>query len=300
MKRHEYEYDEVVVGNNLAAIFYSYLNYLPLIFKEKNPPHFYERFEVDFPLDKLLLTNPETTLNTPAGQIAMGTDKLQIYDRLLFVLSLAGKIPISDKIEKIRLEENTLKVTTQRAKSIKIKFNKLHVFGPELIQNLEKSASEKRKHLVQDKFRIVLEEHDYDLIKVGDDFVYEIFFYANENIKKRKEIVVTSFLDEAELLKFDYSLIPLKYKLRSIFEKSGIKKRAYEQEIILDYINREVYNCDANKYKKIENVTFDYRTEKEICLSTPRRMRHQTHSTLLGVYPWRLNHLLLDSSGMIR
>ena len=104
MKKHVYEYDEIVVGSGLAAIFYSYINQLPLIFKEQNPPHFYERFEADFPLDKLFLTNPIEALNTPQGQIKVGASKLQIYDRLLFVLSLAGKIPISDKIEKIRLE----------------------------------------------------------------------------------------------------------------------------------------------------------------------------------------------------
>jgi hypothetical protein len=300
MKKHVYEYDEVVVGSGLSAIFYSYINQLPLIFKEENPPQFYEHFEADFPLDGLFLTNPPGTLNTPQGQIKVGTSKLQMYDRLLFVLSVAGKIPISDKIEKIRSEGNTLKIATQRARSIKIKFNKLRVFDPELIQNLNRLSSQKKKCLVQDKFRVVMEEHDYDLIRVNDDFVSEIRFYANEVIKKRKEIVVTSFLTDDDLLKFDYSLIPMKYKLRSIFENLGLKKRVYEQEIVLDYINREVYNRDTSEYEEVENIVFDFRTEKEICLNTLQHMHHQTRLTLLDVYPWRLNHLLLDSSGMIR
>jgi len=300
MKKHVYEYDEVVVGSDLSAIFYAYVGQSPLIFKEQNPPHFYEHFEADFPLDKLFLTNPTEALNTPQGQIKVGASKLQIYDRLLFVLSLAGKIPISDKIEKIRLEGNTLKIATQRARSIKIKFNKLRVFDPELIQNLNRLSSEKKKCLVQDKFRVVMEEHDYDLIRVGDDFISEVHFYANEAIKKRKEIIVTSFLADADLLKFDYSLIPMKYKLRNIFENLGLKKRAYEQEIVLDYINREVYNRDTSEYEEVENVVFDHRTEKEICLSILQHMHRQIHLTLLDVYPWRLNHLLLDSSGMIR
>jgi hypothetical protein len=34
MKKHIYEYDEIVVGNNLAALFYCYKNLCPLLFKE--------------------------------------------------------------------------------------------------------------------------------------------------------------------------------------------------------------------------------------------------------------------------
>ena len=57
MKGHVYEYDEVVVGGNLAAVFYCYINQCPLIFKRYDYPHFYEYFESDFPLEKIFLIN---------------------------------------------------------------------------------------------------------------------------------------------------------------------------------------------------------------------------------------------------
>ena len=56
MKRHIYEYDEVVIGSNLSAILYAYVERKPLLFKEYNPPFFYEHFDVAVPLENLFLS----------------------------------------------------------------------------------------------------------------------------------------------------------------------------------------------------------------------------------------------------
>jgi len=42
MKRHVYEYDEVVVGSDLAALLYAYKHCRPIIFKNILPPKIYE------------------------------------------------------------------------------------------------------------------------------------------------------------------------------------------------------------------------------------------------------------------
>jgi len=57
-----------------------------------------------------------------------------------------------------------------------------------------------------------------------------------------------------------------------------------------------VYNFDTVSIQKEENIIHDKRTEKQLCQSIVPAI----HSHLLGAYPWRLNHLLLDSNGMIR
>jgi len=294
MKGHVYEYDEVVVGSGLAAIFYSYINQLPLIFKEKNPPYFYERFEADFPLDKILLTNFNENLNTPTGQVKVGALKLQVYNRLLFILGASGLMPFSDKINKIRLDNNLLKIITKRARSALIKYNKLRIFDAADLQGLPQIKKNKKKRRVHDWFKIKTREHNFDLINVGDEFINKIYFIKEQNIKKA---LVVSNLSEEELLNFDYSVVPMKYKLKEIFIKNNIEKP--QRGFILDHLQREMYNCDTIEFSSKNNIVFDNRTEEETCQNILQSTRHTTRLALLGVYPWRLNHLLLDSNGTI-
>jgi hypothetical protein len=203
-------------------------------------------------------------------------------------LSLAGKIPISDKIEKIRLEEGVLKIATQRAKTVKIKFNKLRVFSPELIEGLSQVKVKKVKNLVHDWFKIRAKSCNFDLVCLNNDFIKKILFL-------NKKILVISNLSDQDLLDFDYSIVPMKYSLLKILDQSGIKKKNYERKIILEHIARKIYNLDTIKVKSKKNIIIDDRVEREICQEALK-----TRLSLLDVYPWRLNHLLLDSNGMIR
>jgi len=294
MKKHVYEYNEVVVGSGLAAIFYSYINQLPLIFKEQNPPHFYERFEADFPLDKILLTNFNESLDTPDGRIEVGTLKLQVYNRLLFILGASGLMPFSDKINKIRLDNNLLKIITKRARSAFIKYNKLRIFDARGLEGVSQTKKNKKKRRVHDWFKIKTQEHNFDLINVGDEFINKIYFVKEQNTKKA---LVVSNLSEKELLSFDYSIVPMKYKLKEIFIKNNIEKP--QRGLILDHFRREVYNCDTIEFSSKNNIVFDNRTEEQTCQNILQSTHHTTHSALLDVYPWRLNHLLLDSNGTI-
>ena len=295
MKRHVYEYDEVVIGSNLSAILYAYVEQKPLLFKDYNPPFFYEHFDVNVPFENLFFTNVENTLRTPQGEIKVGVSKLEIYNRLLFVLSLSGLIPLSNKIQSIRIEDNSLKISTERARLIRIKYNKLRVFNPEMIKgaNIE---IKKEKKLVHDIFKIKCEKHNYNLLNGDDDFAQTAYFMNNEKKTVSKQVLVVSKLTDEQLNDFDFSIVPLKYKLKKILQKNNIKKRAYESKISLEHTKRSVYNFDTVSLQEEKNIIYDKRTEKQLC----QNIVLTTHSRLLGVYPWRLNHLLLDSRGMIR
>ena len=294
MKKHVYEYDELVVGSGLAAIFYSYINQLPLIFKEQNPPHFYERFEADFPLDKILLTNFNESLNTPKGQIKVGTLKLQVYNRLLFVLGASGLMPFSDKISKIRLDKNLLKIIMKHGRTARIEYNTLRIFDATDLQGIPQVKKNKKKSKVHDWFKIKTQEHNFDMISVDDEFINKIYFVKERGAKKA---LVVSNLSEKELLSFDYSVVPMKYKLKEIFIKNNIEKP--QRGFILDHLQRDVYNCDTIEFNSKNNIVFDNRTEEQTCQNILQPIHHTTHLALLGVYPWRLNHLFLGSNGTI-
>ena len=295
MKRHTYEYDEIVVGSTLAALFYCYKNLRPLLFVGGAAPFIFEHFEEDFPFENIFFTNELHQTNTPNGCINVGRKKLEIYNQLLFILSTSGLVPFSDKIEKIRLEGKRLSVITNRARTLLIKFNKLRIFPLDVVEGLEVEKIEKRDLKVLDIFKITSKKHNFDLIDVGDSFVNKIHFVESKRRKDVKQIVVVSFLNNKEVESFDFSIVPLKYKLKAILEQSGIEKRDYDSHINLDFIKREIYIQDIKHYKDKDIIT-DTRTEREICLDQQQLMR----SNLLGAYPWRLHHLLLDSNGMIR
>ena len=295
MKRHAYEYDEIVVGSTLAALFYCYKNLRPLLFVGGAAPFIFEHFEEDFPFENIFFTNELHQTTTPNGCINVGRKKLEIYNQLLFILSTSGLVPFSDKIEKIRLEGKRLSVITNRARTLLIKFNKLRIFPLDVVEGLEVEKIEKQDLKVLDIFKITSKKHNFDLIDAGDSFVNKIHFVESERRKDVKHIAVVSFLNGEEVESFDFSIVPLKYKLKAILEQSGIEKRDYDSHINLDFIKREIYIQDIKHYKG-NDITTDARTEKEICLDQQQLMR----SNLLGAYPWRLHHLLLDSNGMIR
>ena len=295
MKKHVYEYDEVVVGNNLAALFYCYKNLCPLLHKEGAPLFSFDFFEKDFPLEDIYLTNSLHELKTPTGSTYVGRKKLEIYSELLFILSAAGLVPFSDKIEKMRLEEKQLKVITKRGRSSMVKFNKIRVFSPDTLDGIGLIKVKKQKLRVLDIFRIISKKHNFNLIKTEDNFVNEIQFVNSKKRKDIKNIMVFSSLSKKEVDSFNFSVVPLKYKLRDVLEQNGIEKRKYDSNIILDFIDRKTYNQDI-KYYDDKSIIIDTRTEREICQGRKQSMC----SNLLGAYPWRLHHLLMDSNGMIR
>ena len=300
MKRHTYEYDEVVVGASMAAVLYAYINQCPLLFQELGAPHPFERFEKDFPIDKIYFTNELAEINTPFGKEVWGAPKLELYNRLLFLLSLAGLVPAADKISSMRVDDNNiLKIATKRARSINFKFKKLTIFEPNMINDLVIEERIEPECIVYDRFKIRTKKHNFDLIDIRDEVgsINKIWFVAGEKRKDSKEIVVVSRLSVAQLHDPTYSLIAMKYEIKQIFTSAGIEKRDYDYELGLDYLNRDVYYIDTSKYTTDKNVIIYKRTEKEICLNIPQKAA--TTLTSLDAYPLRVNHLLMDSNGTI-
>ena len=302
MKRHLYEYENLVVGGNLQAIFFAYINNYPLLFKETQPPLDFEYFEHDFPIEKLMLTKQENFLNTPYGAKKFANQKREVYDRLLFSLSLAGLVPVADKVRSISIEdEETIKISTERARQVNINFKKLYIFEPKIVYGLDiEEHQEVEECTVYDTFKIRSKTHDFNLIDIDDiekghDFVNKIWFMPKE---KPNTVVIKSRSTREKINDSEYGVINIKYKLKGIFEKAGIEKRNYDKELFLDFLSKEVYYVDKNVYKSSDSIIIDRRTEREVCLNIAHHQ--QMTSSLLGAYPWRINHLFLDSSGTIR
>jgi hypothetical protein len=107
LRDHTYEYDKIIIGSSVSALLYSYFNNIPAIFTNIEKPKFFERFSLNTNFNHL-------GLNTADSNQTIGIPKYHIWGRLVYLLSYAGLLPLSDKAISIRLEdESILRVATE-------------------------------------------------------------------------------------------------------------------------------------------------------------------------------------------
>ena len=136
-KNHHYKIDKLVIGTDLSALIYAYLNNYTFIYKEVIEPTPFEFLPLDFPLHLFNHEKIEINMTSLDGTAKFGTPKLELWNRLVFVMSCSGLLPFALKDITIR-EENDLVVVKTKSRNyyyeagevIKIKntFHKYKVF----------------------------------------------------------------------------------------------------------------------------------------------------------------------------
>ena len=232
MKDHVYHYEKIVIGGDLRAIIFAYYNSLPLVFVNLQEPKFYERFRWNLDLASLGIKNLATSLNTPNGPWTYGVQKNKIWRHLLYILSMSGLVPLSDKVQKLRIEDNNiLKVTTEHSRMIKLSFDKIVVFDNESLEGFpapHASDDPQKVYKVLDWMNVRSGmSHPYDVIERDDTFVTQIYFYPSERIdgnhRDKKDLVAISYLTKDEMNDFQFSDTYARFKVCDLMKKSGIR-----------------------------------------------------------------------------
>ncbi|MBW1717697.1 MAG: hypothetical protein JRJ77_18105 [Deltaproteobacteria bacterium] len=174
MKEQTYEYERIVIGGSLASLLYGYLNNIPVIYSMPRIPLFYE---VD------------------SERIA----KRQIWQDLSFQMSLAGLLPMGDKVESMRVDENVIKAFTDGPVYGAFRFDELIVFDDTNLVGWKGTLKKKRKMKVLDWINDRKSApHDVVRLTGSNDFVRDIYFYPSErmdgNPKKKRDILAISYL----------------------------------------------------------------------------------------------------------
>ena len=138
------------MGSGIEAAAYSYIRGTPLVLNEHLPPHRFDFFDPEIKLEKVDLKNTKSEIVTPSGSLYAGMSKLDVWQHTLFLLSLSGLCSLSEKTESIRVEENTLKVTTKGSRLIKFNFEKLTIFNEDNVYGLGPPAEK-----VEPRFRVI-------------------------------------------------------------------------------------------------------------------------------------------------
>ena len=234
-REHELNYDTVVVGNNLAALKYAFVNQTPIIVYKAQPPH---RFSEEY----------------VEGE----------YGRLCFSLSLAGLLPLADKVESIRYQESgPLKVTTKNSFLITIHFDKLLVFSDDGMQGLPAPVGKTNNiYEVIDWINVRSGmSHEHERLESKSDFVRWVHFYPTDRLDghhpNKKDAAAVSYMTEEQLEDPEWSDTYVRFKVLDMMRGAGIRGQscgASNYALRIETALREVFPVGKNIYSDTQNV----------------------------------------------
>ena len=266
LNKHIFHFDNIVVGGSLDALLYSYFTHSKCIFVKDRPP-----FEFD---------NLDESLKERFG---VETER-ELWERLIFSLSLEGLLPLSDKAATISITDKEVKAVSHNSRLFRFSFDKMVVFDDEGISGLPlKEETKNQKVKVADWFHVHSGmKHDHWLLESGDDFVNQIIFYPSKRYGKqkpdtrRKDLVSVSYIDEKELKEFDYSNTMVKFKVLEMMKEAGIKgaRNGRDQQnpekykyyaVKVEHVEREILHKPKATFKKDERFEFYPDVKSLIC-----------------------------------
>jgi len=255
-----YEYDELVIGFTYNAVLYSYLNELPIVGVVYRPPIIFE---------------------TAGTRL-----KRDMYEEMVFLLSLSGLAPFSNMVTSIRLSENNvLNIVVGETTVIKAKFNKLTVFDEEGLQGFAPPINQEvKKYQVLDWFNVRRGmTHSHDLLRSDSNFVEYVRFYPTMRLDghhpDKKDLVAFSTMTQEEIDVWEGSEAHARLKILKMMKEAGIRGtrngrnplyperssqeyKYYAVSIQHDY--REKIPITRDKYEDTETVFHNYQTADEI------------------------------------
>ena len=197
MNQHEYEYDKLVIGGSLASLVYAYHESLPIIWTEARLPHFFDKTEDGIP-------------------------KIDLWQKMAFLLSMAGLAPMGGKATSWRIEDDgILKVIGKEPYYVKFKAEEVEYYD-EILDEKEDTIFEV-VDWVSVRSGMV---HDFDHLSSEDDFLKHVYFYKTKRVDgnhDKKDAVCLSYMTRAQLLDDDYSETYIRLKLIDMMKEAGIK-----------------------------------------------------------------------------
>lgn len=153
----KYQYENLVIGGSLDAVYFAFTNGYPIIFKI-----------LEKPFEKELTKEND--------------NKRALMEFLLFILSLAGLVPFGDSISNIKIEgKEKIIVFGKNPWTFEIQTKKIY--------NFIKNQNENDLLKVVDWLNVMkLQNHSVKFLKIEekDSFVKEIYFYVSKRLNRYK------------------------------------------------------------------------------------------------------------------
>jgi hypothetical protein len=284
LKEHIYEFDEVVIGLTTSSLLYSYIFNLPILYKFKSSPRFFEFVDNSVNLTKTGLMKENKQLNFPKGKLVRSYSKKNVMAHLYMIQSLCGNIPFKDEISDLRVdeEEKILKITTHTQRVFKYKFNKLRIFDTRGLEFLVESGITSDKHYVLDEFEIKIKNDKFfHIIPKEGDFPRNIYISSD-----KKRLMAHSLLTPTEMNFPDFSSFFISKQVERELASHNIKAK-------LKYVKRYYEEKDPNEYEERDWYIIDKRNEEEVW----KDRKINTYHTWLGSFRSRMVQRIMDTLG---
>ena len=222
--RHVHTCDTIVVGSDLNAIIFSYINGYIFINNHYSEPPYFDTLDLsDITGAVSLYDDICEKMGPKTGEIS----KEKVWNYISVLLSVRGLHPFSDKVKSIRIRDNSLKVFTHDSKMIKCNFNNLFIFDDLHVEDIPFDYRKKdAKYRVLDWYKVESGAlHSHEQINGDDDFVNKIHFYPSIYNPLLKHMVSVSFLTKEQLKDPEYSEIYMRYKIIDMLTAAGIRGR---------------------------------------------------------------------------
>ena len=223
-----YNYDNVVVGSCFDAVLFAFSNNYPLLFTAPDMPFRFDYVPHDVDLSCLKLDNKSSIIKTDKEEVVVGLPKTYLWERMMFLLSLDSKVPLSNLCTSMRRRDNKIVCSNEYSKIAEINFKTCHFFYDSNASNFvnEKTLATD-KYICYDWIAINRGgKQDIDLIETGDQLAREMWFYPSDRIDGKtliKDVCSVSLLTQEEMRDFNYSQTMAKFKLIHEMESRGLK-----------------------------------------------------------------------------
>ena len=221
-------YNKLVIGSNLRALLYAYNNNLPVVFAKPERPFRFDYFEPTLDLSFIGIEPQIRELQTFSEPKLVGTPRAVLWEALAFSLSIDGLCPLSNLCHSMRANDGILVCSNEYSKIAEFKFDECVFFGDNSVTGIAVEKEPKnKKYICYDWIAINRGgKIAQDYIHMGDEFVHHMWLYSSDRIDGNtgvKDACLISYLNEQQLLDFDYSETMARFKMLSDMDKCGLK-----------------------------------------------------------------------------
>ncbi len=263
---------KIITGGSLESLFYAYIHETPIVLTQPYVP-----FELDMVEDNSFFELLGYTAEMPLT-------KVQIWDRLVFVLSMAGLVMMPNNVKNVRQEGNKIIFSLNDNSRFIIAYERKVSFDKHLDGEVD----------VYDWFdiRSGAKTELQEINDTEDNLVHKIIFYDSQRKgtggKGFKDLVAVSRMQKTELHEYENSEGYVRLKTLNMMKEQGMRGRpnGYNKKgkqqfyaLKIEHMHREIVKRYKPKFTMQETLN-QIREEKELWKLT-KKLLHQKQISIL-------------------
>ncbi len=222
------ERSHIVVGSSLSALLFAYVNNYPTLFTKPIPPFRFDYLSTKLDLSRLKIPFNNLTLKSFDAKMQVGTQKVLLWERLLFLQSLKGNLISTRDTHSLRFSDDKIIVSNEYSKIMDLAFERCYYYGDiGAVGFVEKTNVDASTYICYDHIAFNSGgKHEIDYIRTGEDFVSEIWFYSSDRIDGNtpvRDACAVSELTRQQLQDFDYSETMARFKTLKVMKDNGMR-----------------------------------------------------------------------------